>query len=140
MTIETPSTGTPTGGVTPTETLPAERRHHREGAPGWILGAILIVVGLVLMAQNFGFDGLQNWWALFILIPAFGALGNAWRSYQATGSFANTGGSLIGGLFLLFLSAYFLFDFRFDIDWRIVGPAFLILGGGVLLLQALRKR
>lgn len=115
----------------------AERRAQREGAPGWILGAILIVVGLVLMAQNFGMDTLDNWWALFILLPAAGAFGNAWRVYKQTGRLADAGGSLVGGAFLTLLALYFLVGF--SLNWALFGPLFLIAGGGLLLLSTLRR-
>ena len=55
---------------------------------GLILGGILILIGVIFLAQNVTDLNLTrwNWWALFILIPAVGSLANAWRIYQAEGA------------------------------------------------------
>jgi hypothetical protein len=57
------------------------RRH----SGGWAGGAILIGLGLLLLLQNLGGLQFENWWALFILIPAIGGLGAAWSNYQEAG-------------------------------------------------------
>src|SRR5512137_1892101 len=67
------------------------RREERWAARGsrsggaWVMGAILIIIGIVFLLQNMNVFILNNWWALFILIPAVGAFGAAWRSYQDAG-------------------------------------------------------
>jgi hypothetical protein len=111
-----------------------ERRAARGSGGAWVGGAILILVGIVLMLNNLGTLALENWWALFILIPAVGAFGNAWRAYQAAGGHLNAQarGSLIGGLVLTMVAAVFLFN----LNWGIAGPVLLILGGVGLLLNA----
>ncbi len=114
-----------------------ERRAARMDRPGGGLigGAVLLVVGVVLLAQNFGINTLNNWWALFILIPAVGALGNAWRAYQAADGRLTAGarGSLIGGLVLLMVTAVFLFN----LNWGLLGPVVIILAGVGLLLNTM---
>jgi hypothetical protein len=60
-----------------------ERRAGRSGS--WVAGAILILIGIFIMLQNLTSFELENWWALFIMIPALGAFGNAWRAYQNDG-------------------------------------------------------
>ena len=57
-----------------------ERRAERSGS--WVVGAILILVGIFIMLQNLTSFELENWWALFIMIPALGAFSNAWRAYN----------------------------------------------------------
>jgi hypothetical protein len=108
-------------------------RHARGGAP-WIGGAILIVVGIVLILQNTGNLNLTNWWALFIFIPAIGALASAWRTYQGAGGrlTAAARGSLIGGLVLTLVALIFLFN----LAWGALGPILLILAGIGILLNA----
>mgnify|MGYP001316381740 CR=1 FL=1 len=44
---------------------------------GWIGGAILIFIGTVFLLKNFGFPFPENWWAVFILIPAVAAFAGA---------------------------------------------------------------
>jgi hypothetical protein len=117
----------------------AARRASRDqlrGSPayGWIAGAALILLGVIFMAQNLGVFYLSNWWALFILLPAFGSFAAAWNSYQANGRLTAAGrGSLIGGGILTLIAAVFLFGLDFGLLW----PIFLIVGGLVVLLNAL---
>jgi hypothetical protein len=107
-------------------------RGGRSGSSAWILGGILVVVGIVLMLQNFNLVLLNNWWALFILIPAIGAFAAAWRLYQNAGGHltAPARSSLIGGLILTMITAIFLFN----LNWTFLGPILIILlGVGVLV-------
>ena len=69
----------------------AERRQRREGRGDhgwggpWIGGVVLIVLGVLFLMQNFGWQLPKNWWAAFILIPALGSLMAARRSYETNG-------------------------------------------------------
>jgi hypothetical protein len=111
----------------------AQLRSARGGF-GWLGGAILIGVGLILMLQNLGYTliNLTNWWALFILLPAIGAFGAAWRSYQVDGRLSmGARSSLVGGLILVLIAAIFLFG----LDWGLLGPVVIILAGAGLLLN-----
>jgi uncharacterized membrane protein len=49
----------------------AHRQRHAGRPYGWIGGAILILLGGVFLLQNLNIPFLANWWALFILLPAF---------------------------------------------------------------------
>ena len=60
------------------------RTSSRSG--GWAGGVILIGLGILLLLQNLASFHLNNWWALFILIPAVGGLGAAWSNYQEAGA------------------------------------------------------
>ena len=114
----------------------AERREAR-GIPGgstWVVGLILIVVGGAFLMQNLGkfYFPFTNWWALFILIPAFGSLDRAYRAYKNAGNqltvFARNAGFV--GVILLIVAGLFLFN----LNWTYYGPMLLILVGvGVLL-------
>ncbi len=120
-----------------------QRREERWAARGsrggaWIFGAILIIIGIVFLLQNMNIFILNNWWALFILIPAVAAFGSAWRSYQDAGGRLTGGarGSLIGGLVLVLVAAVFLFG----LNWGVVGPLLIVLAGIGLLLNAFLPR
>lgn len=111
------------------------------GGPGggnaiWI-GVALIVLGGIFLAQNAGIEvlGVENLWALLLLIPALGSLVNAWTIYQNRGYvFTSEVGSRIGGgVFLIVLAGFFLLDLSFSAFW----PVFLIVGGLVALLSAI---
>jgi hypothetical protein len=116
----------------------AERWARREarwqrhaGRPySWIGGAILILLGVVFLLQNMGIPFLVNWWALFILIPAFWAFVTAWDSYRGNGRLTRGGaGSLTGGILLTILALIFLSNLNLGLFW----PVLLIVGGLVLL-------
>jgi peptidoglycan/LPS O-acetylase OafA/YrhL len=99
-----------------------------------IAGAILILLGVVFLLQRMGISFLENWWALFILIPAFGAYVAAWEVYQNDGRLTRrAAGSLTVGLLLTVLCLAFLFNLSGGLFW----PLLLILGGLALLMTAL---
>ena len=109
------------------------RRAGRSGS--WVAGAILILIGIFIMLNNLTGFTLENWWALFIMIPALGAFGNAWRAYQNDGRISGQArASLISGIILTMVTAVFLLN----LNWTILGPVLLILAGvGILLNVAL---
>jgi phosphatidylserine synthase len=112
-------------------------RRNRQNRSAWVGGAVLVAVGVLLMLQNFGVTMFTNWWALFILIPAFGSFAAAWRVYRGNGE-RFTGpvvGSLIGGLVLTAVTVTFLFN----MNWTIVFPVILILAGCGALASGLLK-
>ncbi len=109
-----------------------QARWQRRGGrfSGWIGGAILILLGVVFLLQNMGLPFLANWWALFILIPAFWAYVAAWDSYQDHSRLTRGGaGSLAGGILLTILAVVLLLGLDFGLFW----PILLIVGGLVLL-------
>jgi LiaF transmembrane domain len=110
----------------------ARREAHwqRRGHYGWFGGAIMILLGIVFLLQNMGIPFLENWWALFILIPAFWAYASAWEIYQDKGQLTRGGvGSLTTGILLTILSLFFLIDLTASPFW----PVLLIVAGIVLL-------
>jgi hypothetical protein len=128
-------TPTPPEPLSPREAR-QERREARRSRMGgsWVGGAILILLGVIFLLQNQGITTLQNWWALFILLPAFGAFGNAWRSYQEAGYLNRSArNSLFWGLILTLVSVIFLLN----LNWTWLGPAILIVMGIGILVNAL---
>ena len=86
------------------------------------------------MLQNLTSFYFENWWALFILIPAAGAFGNAWRTYRSSQrSTAPARASLISGIVLTMVAAIFLFN----LNWTVIGPVLLILAGLGLLINVI---
>jgi len=107
-------------------------RHGRRG--GWIPGLRLILIGAFFLLRNFTGYQLENWWALFILIPALGNFTGAVERFQTSGAFDRQArNQLFWGIFFSLLSASFLLAVDFGLIW----PAFLILGGLGMLLGAL---
>jgi hypothetical protein len=96
------------------------------GSVNWVPGVILIAIGVIFLFTNLTGFSLHNWWALFILIPAVKNFGSAWGSYQRHGRFTRSArGSLTGGFILSLIASAFLFN----LDWGIIWPLFLIIGG-----------
>jgi hypothetical protein len=113
-----------------------EERRARHGSSDtpWVGGVILILLGVIFLLQNFTQFQLNNWWALFILIPAFGSFATAWNIYRQTGRLNRPvrGALISGGVFLLITAA-----FLFNLNWGLVFPVLLIAWGVSLLLNSL---
>ena len=122
------------------EPEPLDRREQRLADPsrggGWAAGVILILLGGMFLMRNLGiFDiPLKNWWALFILIPAFGAFDTALRMYRGAGDPFNVRArsSLLLGIILTLVTLGFLFD----ISWTYFGPILIILVGISIILNS----
>ena len=50
-----------------------------------IFAVVLIVVGAALVISNLTGYSFENWWALFMLIPAGFIFMTVWRDYQENG-------------------------------------------------------
>lgn len=115
-----------------------QRREQRLADPSrggsWLVGIILILLGGLFLLRTTGIVDipLTNWWAFFILIPAFGALSAAWRTYQEEGRLTGPArGSLLVGLVLTFIT----FMFLFEISWTFAGPILIIVVGIAIILN-----
>lgn len=110
------------------------RRHHRDGWGGAPVGAIiLLVLGVVLLAQNFGLRLPENWWAFFLLIPAAGSFVAAIRHYREAGDSVN--GDVIGSLIATAIFVALWAAFFFGFDWGLLWPIVLIAAGLGLLAR-----
>ncbi|MFN2120716.1 MAG: LiaF transmembrane domain-containing protein [Anaerolineales bacterium] len=109
-----------------------EGRLERRGRHNyrWLWGGVLIVLGVELLLENMGFTFPDNWWALFILIPAFASYAAAWDQYRDSGRLTRAAaGSLASGLLFTVLTLVFFFSISFGLLW----PGLLILAGLALL-------
>jgi hypothetical protein len=113
-----------------------EVRWPRRGGrhAGWFAGLLLILLGVVFLLQNLGILFLANWWAPFLLIPAFWAFVSVWDIYKDHGRLTREGArSLTVGILLTILTLIFLLDLDVGLFW----PVLLFAGGLVLLGTAL---
>jgi hypothetical protein len=98
-----------------------------------VFGAVgLIALGVIFLLKQYGVDIplFQNWWALFILIPAIGALWTGFNIYNRAGTWTQEArGAIGGGVIILLIALIFLLD----LDWGKVWPLFLIVPGVMLL-------
>jgi hypothetical protein len=118
----------------PQEAPPQKPARHEAHIP-WG-GIVLIVLGIVFLLQQFGIQW-NNWWALFILIPAISSLSTAWITWRRSGTFNAAARSAFGGgLILLTLTVMFLLD----LDWTVYWPLMLIVPGFSIMLGGLPDR
>jgi len=118
---------------------PDTRPHRDKETTSWIVGVVLIVLGLVFFMENAGYLALTgNWWAVFIYLGAFASFANAWRVYRANGEFGSAAtGSLIWGLVLTVVASIFLFNLVWEQWW----PAILVaIGVGMVVGYLLGNR
>ena len=111
-----------------------ERRARSRGRDSWLVGVILILAGVIFLLQNMTSYYLNNWWALFILIPAFGSISRGWQEVQDAGGKVSlhARSNFIGGVVLTTVAAILLFN----LDWAIFGPFLLIAAGAAMLLSS----
>ena len=114
----------------------AERRAARYAGGGALVGGIMLIgLGVIFLLQNAGALYLQNWWALFILLPAFGSFATAHGAYRTNGGHLNSmvRGSIIGGLVFTVIAVVFLFNLNFSL----LLPAVLIVAGVGILFNTM---
>jgi len=114
----------------------AQRRERLVRRYGWIGpgigGFVLVLLGIVFLAQNLGYPVPDKWWTIFLIIPAVGALVAAWNAYQQEGHLSGeVVAPLIGGITLLVLATVLIFDFA----WGVLWPVVLIAAGGAVLVR-----
>lgn len=112
-----------------------KRSTSKDGA--WF-GILLILAGLILFAQQAGWLGPRfNWWALFILIPAFGSLTGAYYALQTSGRINAAARSSLGSAVILFTLTFILL---LGLDWSLYWPLMIIAPGIAILLNGLGGR
>lgn len=119
----------------------ARRQRRAASGSGWIVGVILVVLGGLFLAQNTGTYNfpINNWWALFILIPTIGAFQRAMQQYRNANNQITTqvGGSALFGVVLILITLGFLLN----IGWTYFGPILVILAGlGILFNSSISKK
>lgn len=122
-------------GSAPEDSGHPDQRHdrRREKKMPWVPGVILIGLGVIFLLNNITGFSIDNWWALFIMIPAIGSFSKAWDRMRSEGEMTRDVWSAIaGGMVLTLVASAFLFN----LDWGLIWPAFLIIGGLGLLLGA----
>ena len=118
------------------ERIVERRANRQEGGLGWLIGLVFIGIGVFYLLYEFGYvSALQNWWALFLLLPGIGTLSAALGGYRRNGGHWTPEVTLpfIGGLLFLSLTAVFLFDLKYNWLW----PLFLIAAGLLLVASSL---
>lgn len=96
-------------------------------------GVVLILIGLAVLAENFGYKIPDNWWAVLFLVPAAALLYAAQR--RATSSGRGLDRDVVGLLFGgVVFTALFLITF-FNLNSELFGSVILIAVGIGLLMR-----
>lgn len=97
----------------------------------------LVILGVIFLIKNFGGLDLNNWWALFFLVPIAYLLISAWNSFRAKeGRLTHeTTTPIIGSLVLITVAVVFLLD----LDWGAIWPVYMIIGAAAILLNSVAK-
>jgi len=100
----------------------ARREERWNGQGHWVFGAILILLGVIFLANNLGYELPRHWWALFLLIPAAASFFSSYSIYQRNGNVVTPAvrGGVLGGAILVILTGTFLFDFEWGKYWPVV--------------------
>jgi hypothetical protein len=111
---------------------------RRQPNGSWVGAVILIFVGFIFLLREMGLPLLDNWWALFIIIPAVACFGSAWNNYHNHANQFSSGvmGSLIGGVILTIITAIFLFN----LNWSYMWPTILIVIGLLIFINSFLKK
>jgi len=108
----------------------------------WI-GLVFIFGGAVVLLNQLNILPFElNWWALFILFPAFGALTSAYNRHRSTNDLFEMGVMIpaLVGLFMLLLSVSLLVGDAINLNLRVYWPIILIvLGLGLIIGRGRRS-
>jgi hypothetical protein len=99
-----------------------------------ITGLVLIGVGVVFLLDRFGMvnaEHIWNFWPLFFVVPGFIKLASP----------GSIGDRIWGGFLILFGTVLILHEFgKFPYGWSYLWPLFLVVAGGLLMLQAYQNK
>ncbi len=96
-----------------------------------VFATVLILVGLALSVGILTGYTLDNWWALFMLIPVGTMSMEMWQDYQKNGRLSKkTNGLIIPITILSVIVAIFLFNLSWSIIWPV---SFIAVGTSILL-------
>jgi hypothetical protein len=85
-----------------------------------------------MFIQELKIPTFNNWWALFILLPAIGSLSVAWQTYRSAGHLTRrVRSAVIVGIVLLLVTGIFLLN----LNWTDLGPGLHALSGIALVID-----
>ena len=112
-------------------------KHNKGPSSNLWIGLAFIAGGAIVLLNQMGVLSFElNWWALFILFPAFGALTGAYNRYRSTNDLFEMGVMIpaLVGLFMLLLSVSLLLGDAINMNLKVYWPIILIvLGLGLII-------
>ena len=107
----------------------------------WI-GLVFIFAGAIVLLNQLNILPFElNWWALFILFPAFGTLNSAYNRYRSTNDLFEMGVMIpaLVGLFMLLLFVSLFGGDAIHLNLKVYWPIILIVLGLGLILGRRRR-
>lgn len=117
-------------------------KHNRKPLSNLWIGLAFIAGGTIVLLNQMDIVSIElNWWALFILFPAFGALTGAYNRYRFTNDLFELGVMIpaLVGLFMLLLSASLLLGDAINMNLQVYWPIILIVLGLGLIIGNSRR-
>jgi len=107
-----------------------ESARPRSNSGSLLPGLLLVALGTIFLLSNLTSFRLDNWWALFILIPAVQNFSSGLKQYRHSANFDR---HVRARFFLAFFFTLLSLAFFLSLDFGLIWPAFLILAGlGIL--------
>jgi hypothetical protein len=105
--------------------------HWRTSENRWIVGFSFLLMGVIFLVQNLTGWQMDDWWYLFLIVPAFASFITAWQRSKESEQIQSWRilRPLALGLFLLAM----MFVLIFNLGWFMI-PAGLLLIAGILLI------
>jgi len=113
-----------------------ERRSPHNAS--WFVGIILILLGIIFILQNMDIQLFENWWALFILIPAVGCFASAWNVFQDHEKQFTA--SVVSAIFFGFIFTLVSIVFLLNLSWNGLWPIILIMVGINIFIGSFLKK
>ena len=113
----------------PPEQQPVQTPRRRTRFP--FIGIVLVVL---VLQQTGNITEHFQWWALFILIPAFSSLTGMYYAIRNSGTFNQTARSAAGSAVVFFTLS---FMFLFNLDWTIYWPLMVLAVGFSVLIGSI---
>lgn len=97
-----------------------------------LIGAVLLLVGVVFLITNIGKLLLYRWWTLIVLgIAGIGML-YSWSNWKKTNSLTSTNVAIPGGVSIILLIVFLVA--LFSVGWMILWPALVGIAGFLIIL------
>ena len=97
-----------------------------------LIGAVLLLVGVIFLITNIGKLLLYHWWTLIVLGIAGIGLLYSWSNWKKTNSLTSTNVAIPGGVSIILLIVFLVA--LFSVGWMILWPALVGIAGFLIIL------
>lgn len=97
-----------------------------------LIGAVLLLFGVVFLITNIGKLLLYHWWTLIVLGVAGIGMLYSWSNWKKTNSLTSTNVAIPGGVSIILLIIFIVA--LFSVGWMILWPALVGIAGFLIIL------